>query len=86
PMASTTSAVTPTRIVMAISAGYELFEWLSAVMLGQGANEFLGTQGDPWDTQSDMAFALIGAVCSLLLFSRLHDRQLRRVSERGAEV
>lgn len=63
-------------IVLAISASYELIEWGSAVLLGQGADEFLGTQGDPWDTQSDMLFALIGSVCALLSVSRLHDRQI----------
>lgn len=63
-------------IVLAISASYELVEWASALALGQGADEFLGTQGDPWDTQSDMFFALIGAVTALLLFARLQDRQL----------
>jgi putative membrane protein len=62
-------------VALAISACYELIEWWSALMLGQGADEFLGTQGDPWDTQSDMFLALIGASCALLL-SRLHDRQL----------
>lgn len=66
-------------IVLAISATYELIEWGTAVALGQGADAFLGTQGDPWDTQSDMFFALIGAVVCLLLFSRLHDRALRRL-------
>ena len=64
-------------IVLAISAGYELLEWASALALGQGADEFLGTQGDPWDTQSDMFCALVGAVLSLLLLSRWHERQLR---------
>lgn len=63
-------------IVLAISASYELIEWGAAVTLGQGADEFLGTQGDPWDTQSDMLLALIGASSALLLFSRLHDRQI----------
>lgn len=48
-------------VVLAISASYELIEWAAAVALGQGADEFLGTQGDPWDTQSDMLFALMGA-------------------------
>jgi putative membrane protein len=66
-------------IVLAISATYELIEWAAAVIMGQGADEFLGTQGDPWDTQSDMFFALIGAVTALTLFSRLHDRQLNKV-------
>lgn len=65
-------------IVLAISASYELVEWGAALALGQGADEFLGTQGDPWDTQSDMFLALIGAVSALTLFSGLHDRQIRR--------
>jgi putative membrane protein len=64
-------------IVLAISATYELIEWAAALILGQGADEFLGTQGDPWDTQSDMFMALIGAVAALVLFSRWHDTQLR---------
>lgn len=67
-------------IVLAISATYEFIEWGVALALGQGADEFLGTQGDPWDTQSDMFFALIGAVAALALFSRLHDRQLRQLA------
>jgi putative membrane protein len=66
-------------IVMAISASYELIEWVAAVALGQGADEFLGTQGDPWDTQSDMFLALIGAVTALLVFSNIHDRQIQHV-------
>ncbi len=53
-------------VVLAISATYELIEWAVAVWLGQGADDFLGTQGDPWDTQSDMFFALIGAVTALV--------------------
>ena len=65
-------------VVMAISSAYELIEWLAAVMFGEGAYEFLGTQGDPWDTQADMFFALIGAVAALLLLSRTHDHQLAR--------
>lgn len=63
-------------VVLAISASYEFIEWGAALALGQGAEEFLGTQGDPWDTQSDMFLALIGAVAALALFSRWHDRQL----------
>lgn len=70
-------------VVLAISASYELIEWAAAVALGQGADEFLGTQGDPWDTQSDMLFALIGALSALFAFSRLHDRQLSALSRRG---
>lgn len=65
-------------IVLAISAAYELIEWAAAVAFGGGAVEFLGTQGDPWDAQWDMFIAVIGAVCALLLLSRVHDRQLRR--------
>ena len=60
-------------IVLAISATYELVEWGAALALGQGADEFLGTQGDPWDTQSDMFLALVGALTALALFSSLHD-------------
>lgn len=66
-------------IALAISATYELVEWAAAVAMGQGADEFLGTQGDPWDTQSDMMFAGIGALCALLLLSRVHDKQLQRI-------
>ena len=60
-------------ICLAISALYELIEWGAAVSMGQGAVEFLGTQGDPWDTQSDMAMALIGALAALFALTRLHD-------------
>lgn len=67
-------------IVLAISATYELVEWAAALLLGQGADEFLGTQGDPWDTQYDMFMALTGAVVSLTLLSGLHDRQLRQMT------
>lgn len=63
-------------IVLAISASYEFIEWGAALALGQGADEFLGTQGDPWDTQSDMFCALIGSIVALALFSGWHDRQL----------
>lgn len=63
-------------IVLAISAAYELIEWAAALMLGQGADEFLGTQGDPWDTQSDMFFALIGAASALIVFSHWHSKQI----------
>jgi putative membrane protein len=63
-------------VALAISAAYELIEWWAALALGQGADEFLGTQGDPWDTQSDMFMAMIGAATALLTLSGLHDRQL----------
>jgi putative membrane protein len=63
-------------VAMAISASYELLEWAAALALGQGADEFLGTQGDTWDTQSDMFMALIGSTSAIALLSGLHDRQL----------
>lgn len=69
-------------IVLAISASYELLEWLAAEVLGQGAEEFLGTQGYEWDTQSDMLLALIGAVTTLALLSRVHDRQIQALQVR----
>jgi putative membrane protein len=66
-------------IVLAISASYELIEWAAALALGEGAEEFLGTQGYEWDTQSDMFFALIGSVSALFLLSKWHDRQLYKL-------
>ncbi|EGJ12370.1 MULTISPECIES: DUF2238 domain-containing protein [Rubrivivax] len=66
-------------IVLAISASYELIEWGVALAIGQDADAFLGTQGDPWDTQSDMFMALIGAITALLSLSRLHDAQIARL-------
>lgn len=71
-------------VAVAISAWYELIEWWAALALGQGADEFLGTQGDPWDTQSDMFMAFIGALAALALLSRWHDRQIARM--RGASA
>ena len=65
-------------VALAVSASYELIEWGAALALGQGADEFLGTQGDPWDTQSDMFMALLGALATVLLLGRWHDRQLAR--------
>jgi putative membrane protein len=67
-------------IALAISAAYELIEWWAALAMGQGADEFLGTQGDPWDTQSDMFLAMIGAITALLTLSGLHDRQLATIA------
>lgn len=66
-------------VVLAVSASYELIEWGAALALGQGADEFLGTQGDPWDTQSDMGFALLGGIAALTLLPGVHDRQLQRL-------
>lgn len=72
-----------TCVVMAVSATYELIEWAVALALAQGAQDFLGTQGDVWDTQSDMFCALLGALSALLLLSRLHDRQIARLDQRS---
>jgi len=66
-------------VCLAISAFYELIEWWTAVATGEAADAFLGTQGDRWDTQWDMCFALIGSVTALLTLARLHDRQLASV-------
>ena len=66
-------------VALSVSAFYELIEWWAALALGQGAEEFLGTQGDPWDTQADMFLALIGAAAALAALSRLHDRQIARL-------
>ena len=67
-------------ICLAFSAFYELLEWWTALAVGEDAEAFLGTQGYMWDTQSDMALALLGAVSSLLLLSRTHDKQLKNQS------
>ncbi len=64
---------------LAFSAFYELIEWWVALASGEDAAAFLGTQGYVWDTQSDMAWALSGAILSLLLLSRIHDLQLKKV-------
>ena len=61
---------------MAISAFYEFVEWWTALATGSAAEAFLGTQGDPWDTQWDMFFALVGALTAQLALGRLHDRQI----------
>jgi putative membrane protein len=61
---------------LAISASYELIEFAAAMALGQGADEFLGTQGDAWDTQWDMLMCLIGAVTATTALSGIHDRRI----------
>ncbi len=67
-------------VIMGFAAAYELFEWGAAVLLDPaGGDRFLGTQGDIWDAQSDMAFAGVGAVVALLLLTRLHDCLLHRL-------
>ena len=69
-----------TCMCLAISAFYELIEWWAAVGTGEAADDFLGTQGDVWDTQWDMFLALLGAISAQLLLSRVHDRQLEAVA------
>ncbi len=67
----------PAVMSLGFSAGYELIEWIVSVSLHQVPEEFLGLQGDIWDTQEDMAMALVGAVVSLLTLSKLHDKYVR---------
>jgi putative membrane protein len=73
-------------VALAVSALYELVEWWAALALGQGAEQFLGTQGDPWDTQADMFCALLGAIASLSLLSRVQDRQIRALNSRPVRI
>jgi putative membrane protein len=67
-------------ICLAVSASYELFEWGVAALTGSRAEDFLGTQGDPWDTQKDMLTAVLGAAAALLTLSRWHDQQLHAMN------
>lgn len=71
---------------LAISALYELVEWWAALLGGEGAEAFLGTQGDQWDTQWDMFLALVGAAAALALLARLHDRQIATLEEATSHV
>jgi putative membrane protein len=66
-------------LCLAISAFYELIEWWVAELSGESAESFLGTQGYVWDTQSDMALALLGSILALIILSKIHDRQLQRI-------
>lgn len=70
-------------VALAFSAFYELVEWFAAVTQGAAADAFLGTQGDAWDTQTDMLMALVGAIAAMVFFRRLHDRSLAKVLARG---
>ena len=70
-------------VCLAISAAYELFEWWTAVIGGESADAFLGTQGDQWDTQWDLFMALVGAATAQALLSRRHDRQIARLEEQS---
>ena len=72
--------LTVSSICLAFSALYEMIEWWAAVIGGDSAEAFLGTQGDPWDTQWDMFLALTGAVLAQLLLARRHDAELYRLS------
>lgn len=72
-------------VALAVSACYELVEWAAAIIWGGGAYEFLGTQGNEWDTQEDILLALIGAGIALLSFSRFHDRQMAEVERYNRE-
>ncbi|RTZ60256.1 MAG: DUF2238 domain-containing protein [Gammaproteobacteria bacterium] len=67
-------------ICLAFSAFYELIEWWVAVLSGDSATAFLGTQGYIWDTQSDMMYALLGAIVALVSLSRLHDEQIEKLA------
>jgi putative membrane protein len=69
-----------TCVCLAVSAFYEFIEWWTALLSGEAAMAFLGTQGDVWDTQWDMFLCLLGAIASQLLLSRRHDRELARLS------
>jgi putative membrane protein len=64
---------------LAFSAFYELIEWWAALIVGEDAEAFLGTQGYVWDTQSDMGLALLGAILALVLLSKLHDKQINQL-------
>lgn len=79
-------AVLTVSVCLAISAIYELIEWGVAEATGTSAEAFLGTQGYVWDTQSDLAFALVGALAALALLSRLHDRQMQALAAGGNGV
>jgi putative membrane protein len=69
-----------TSVCLAISAFYEFIEWWTAIIGGESAESFLGTQGDVWDTQWDMFLAFIGALMAQLMLSGIHDRQLERMA------
>lgn len=73
-------------LCLAFSAFYELIEWAVAEASGESAEAFLGTQGYVWDTQSDMMWALVGAITSLVLLSHLHDKQLEELKARTTLV
>lgn len=69
-----------TCFCLALAALYEIMEWIIAVTVGSGSTAFLGTQGDEWDAQWDMVLAFVGAMISMLMFNKWHDRQMRRLA------
>lgn len=71
-------------ICLAFSAFYEMIEWLVALASGESAEAFLGTQGFVWDTQTDMAMAMTGAICALLFLSKWHDHELQKLPRQGS--
>jgi putative membrane protein len=73
-------------VCLAFSAFYELIEWAAAIATGEAAEDFLGTQGFIWDTQTDMALALVGAVTALAMLAGLHERSLARLARRRVEA
>ena len=73
-------------VCLAISACYEFVEWWSALIGGSAADAFLGTQGDPFDTQADMLMALVGALAAQLLLSRIHDQQIAEIATLSRRV
>ena len=75
-----------TCVCLATSAFYEFIEWWAALLLRQGADAFLGTQGDPWDTQWDMFMAFTGALLAQLLLAGAQDRQLERMRTPSADA
>ena len=72
-------------ICLAFSALYELFEWQVAVILGPRTKDFIGSQGDIWDTQEDMFMCLIGAILAVLLLSRIHDKLIEKLTRSHAD-
>jgi putative membrane protein len=75
----TVAAVLSACVALALSAAYEILQWRLTVFFDRSPQDFLGWQGDPWDSQADMLMALLGAVSALLLLSRLQDRQMARL-------
>ena len=67
-------------ICLAISAAYEWIEWAVSLSTGEGGDSFLGTQGDVWDTQSDMLFATVGAICMLIFFSKSQTKAIQELT------